>query len=307
MQKSALIRQTKWKHGRNYKRRNRLDNGKIVHGSPILALAQPRSFDYYFFADLDSSNTTALGKRCHAFGADMSKIQIFAGDANQVVDEVCDYIHQVDKKFICNVGQSLNLAFLDPEGLELHRETVVRLASYRTDMIIYYPQMGITRDAEISPEAIDRFFGDKQSSQIYLQYKQGEERFLHRALLELNPFLEWPENVWMGVSVENSDYIYRIDLLRQTGAVIKFISAEPLLGPLPNLNLEGIHWVIVGGESGPHARPIWAEWVREIRDQCVHAAVPFFFKQWGGTRKKQTGRLLDNLLWDELPRKVAAA
>jgi protein gp37 len=96
-------------------------------------------------------------------------------------------------------------------------------------------------------------------------------------MLELDSHLEWPENVWMGVSVENSDYTYRIDLLRQTGAVIKFISAEPLLGPLPNLNLEGIHWVIVGGESGPHARPIRAEWVREIRDQCVRAAIPFFF------------------------------
>ena len=164
--------------------RNRLDNGKIVHGSPLLALAQPRSFDHYFFADLDSSNTAALEQRCHAFGADMSKIQIFTGDANQVVDKVCNYIHRVDKKFIPNVWQSLNLAFLDPQGLELHWETVAKLASYRTDMIIYYPQMGITRDAETSPEAIDRFFGDTQWRQIYSQHKRGEERFLHRALLD---------------------------------------------------------------------------------------------------------------------------
>jgi len=120
-------------------------------------------------------------------------------------------------------------------------------------------------------------------------------------LLELDPYLEWSENVWMGVSVENSDYTYRIDLLRQTGSAIKFISAEPLVGPLHGLNLKGIHWVIVGGESGPHARPIRAEWVREIRDQCLQADVPFFFKQWGGT-KKQAGRLLDGRLWNEFPR-----
>ena len=164
--------------------RNQLDNGKIVHGSPILALAQPHSFKRYFFADLDSSNTAALKKRCRAFGADMSKIQIFTGDANQVVDRICDYIRRVDKKFIPNVGQSLNLAFLDPEGLELHWDTVAKLASYRTDMIIYYPQMGIARDAETAPEAIDRYFGDKHWRQIYSQHKRGEERFLHRALLD---------------------------------------------------------------------------------------------------------------------------
>lgn len=107
-------------------------------------------------------------------------------------------------------------------------------------------------------------------------------------LLELNPLLEWPENVWMGVSVENQDYTFRIDYLRQTYAKIKFLSLEPLLGPIPSLNLEGIDWVIVAGESGPHARPIRAEWVREIRDQCLTSQVPFFFKQWGGpTRKSQ--------------------
>lgn len=126
-------------------------------------------------------------------------------------------------------------------------------------------------------------------------------------LLELDSLLAWPPNVWMGVSVENADYAYRIDLLRQTRAAIKFLSCEPLLGPLPNMNLNGIHWVIVGGESGPHARPMEQEWVRGIRDQCLKAGVPFFFKQWGGTRKKKTGRLLDNRIWDELPRQLAAA
>jgi protein gp37 len=126
-------------------------------------------------------------------------------------------------------------------------------------------------------------------------------------LLELDPYIEWPANVWMGVSVENANYACRIDLLRQTRAVIKFLSLEPLLGPLSNLNLNGIHWVIVGGESGPRARPIQVEWVREIRDHCLQAKVPFFFKQWGGTFKKKTGRLLDDRTWDDLPRELTFA
>ena len=111
-------------------------------------------------------------------------------------------------------------------------------------------------------------------------------------LLEIDPQIDWPSNVWMGVSVENQDYTYRIDLLRQTHAKIKFLSLEPLLGPLPRLNLKGINWVIVGGESGPGARPLLEEWVIDIRDQCKAKRVPFFFKQWGGVQKKRAGRLL---------------
>jgi protein gp37 len=120
-------------------------------------------------------------------------------------------------------------------------------------------------------------------------------------LLELSQALEWPKNVWMGVSVENADYAYRIQHLRSTGASVKFISLEPLLGPLPNLDLFGIDWVIVGGESGPKSRLIDKSWVTDIRDQCQQAAVPFFFKQWGGVRKKKMGRLLDGRTWSEVP------
>ncbi len=120
-------------------------------------------------------------------------------------------------------------------------------------------------------------------------------------LRALDADIDWPENVWMGVSVENRDYVERIDHLRQTGARVKFLSLEPLLGPLPGLNLDGIDWVIVGGESGPGARPIAEAWVVEIRDQCLAAAVPFFFKQWGGVRKKQTGRVLQGQTWDQMP------
>jgi protein gp37 len=119
--------------------------------------------------------------------------------------------------------------------------------------------------------------------------------------------LQWPNNVWMGVSVESEEYTHRIDYLRGTPAFIKFLSLEPLLGPLHNLNLTGIDWAIAGGESGPAARPMDAEWVRSIRDQCVAAGVAFHFKQWGGVQKKQTGRTLDGRTWDELPRAKAAA
>jgi protein gp37 len=118
--------------------------------------------------------------------------------------------------------------------------------------------------------------------------------------------LPWRENVWMGTSVEDLRVISRIDHLRLADAATRFLSLEPLLGPLPNLDLTGIHWVIVGGESGPKARPIDAEWVIDIRDQCLEAGVPFFFKQWGGRNKKKTGRILEGRTWDEFPETIVA-
>lgn len=118
---------------------------------------------------------------------------------------------------------------------------------------------------------------------------------------ELSPHLPWPKHIWLGVSVENADYAYRIDHLRRTSAAVKFLSLEPLLGPLDDLDLSGIDWAIAGGESGPGARPMPIEWVRSIRDQCVTANVAFHFKQWGGVNKKRTGRVLDGKTWDEQP------
>lgn len=120
-------------------------------------------------------------------------------------------------------------------------------------------------------------------------------------LLELSAELPWAPNIWMGVTVENSDYTFRIEHLRKTEAYLKFLSIEPLLGPIPHLNLDGIDWVIVGGESGPGARPMEPKWVLDICDQCHKSGVPFFFKQWGGTRKKKAGRLLEGRTWDETP------
>jgi protein gp37 len=112
---------------------------------------------------------------------------------------------------------------------------------------------------------------------------------------------KWPQNIWMGVSVENSDYTFRIDYLRETGAAVKFLSLEPLLGPLDNLNLSGIDWVIAGGESGPNARPMDLSWAREIRDQCLESKIPFLFKQVGGRDSKKGGRILDGVEWNQMP------
>lgn len=121
-------------------------------------------------------------------------------------------------------------------------------------------------------------------------------------LASLGANLDWPTNVWAGVSVENAAVLDRVAHLRSVeGPAVKFLSIEPLLGPLENLELDGIDWVIVGGESGPGARPMDIEWVRPIRDACVAEDVPFFFKQWGGTNRKLTGRVLDDELWSESP------
>ena len=120
-------------------------------------------------------------------------------------------------------------------------------------------------------------------------------------LAELSSSLEWSPNIWMGVSVENQKYVHRIDDLRRTDAKVKFLSLEPLLGALKNLDLQKIDWVIVGGESGYGARPIQEDWVIDIRNQCSEADVAFFFKQWGGVNKKKTGRLLEGNIYNEMP------
>lgn len=116
--------------------------------------------------------------------------------------------------------------------------------------------------------------------------------------------LEWPANLWVGVSVEDAKRLPRIDHLRRVPAAVRFLSCEPLLGSLAGIDLEGIGWVITGGESGPNARPLDAKWVREIRDACQSACIPFFHKQWGGRTPKQNGRALDGVVWDEMPRRA---
>jgi protein gp37 len=125
-------------------------------------------------------------------------------------------------------------------------------------------------------------------------------------LRKIANLLDWPPNLWMGVSVENSDALYRVADLRAVPAAVRFLSCEPLLGPLTGLDLDRIGWVIAGGESGPHCRPAKPAWIAELRDHCVSDGVPFFFKQWGGRTPKAGGRELDGRVWDELPILTAA-
>lgn len=141
--------------------------------------------------------------------------------------------------------------------------------------------------------------------QVAAETPQHEYQILtkrSKRLAQIAERLDWPSNVWIGVSVENQSYAFRVDHLRNvTAAAVRFLSIEPLLGPIEDLDLDGIDWVIVGGESGPNSRPIEPEWVRTIRDQCVDEGVPFFFKQWGGRTPKAGGRSLDDRVWDEMP------
>jgi len=139
----------------------------------------------------------------------------------------------------------------------------------------------------------------KASHHIFQVLTKRSER-----LQVLNSLIDWPPNVWMGVSIENKDYLYRIDELKKTNARIKFVSFEPLLGFIPGLkkNLSGLDWVIVGGESGPGARPMKKEWILPIRDECIRQEISFFFKQWGGVNKKKRGRLLGGITWGQFPK-----
>lgn len=123
----------------------------------------------------------------------------------------------------------------------------------------------------------------------------------HERVAELAPDLPWPGNVWMGVSIENRRWVRRADCLRRVPAAVRFVSAEPLLGPLDELDLAGIDWLIAGGESGPRHRPVRPEWIRDLRDKCQAAGVPFFFKQWGGRTSKAGGRVLDERVWSDMP------
>ena len=182
--------------------------------------------------------------------------------------------------------------------LALHEDKLEQPLDWRKPGIIFVNSMSDLFHQDVPLSFIHKVF-DVMRCASWHTFQVLTKR--SRRLLELNPEIDWPSNVWMGVSVENQDYAFRIEHLRQTDAQIKFLSLEPLLGPLPGLNLSGIDWVIVGGESGPGARPMAEEWVVDIRDQCRVARVPFFFKQWGGVRRKQAGRVLRGCTWNQIP------
>jgi protein gp37 len=183
-------------------------------------------------------------------------------------------------------------------ALTLHERMLEQPLRWKKPQRIFVNSMSDLFHQDVPFEFIARVFGVMERC-FWHQFKILTKRA--ERLEEESPRLPWPDNVWQGVSVENADYAYRIDHLRKTGAKTRFLSIEPLLGPIANLDLAGIDWVIVGGESGPGARPMAKEWVDELLAQCEHAGVPMFFKQWGGVNKKKTGRLLNGKTYDELP------
>jgi len=183
--------------------------------------------------------------------------------------------------------------------LTLHPKALEIPISWKKPRVIFVNSMSDLFHKNVPLAFIKEIFAVMQSTpqhQFQILTKRAER------LVELDEHLQWGDNIWMGVSVESSEYVSRIDHLKRTSARIKFLSLEPLLGPLPHLDLEGIDWVIVGGESGPYSRPMRPQWVRQIRAQCVAAKVPFFFKQWGGVFKSRPGRTLDGKTWDQMPK-----
>jgi protein gp37 len=189
-------------------------------------------------------------------------------------------------------------------SVTLQPDTLTLPLRWRTPRLIFVNSMSDLFHEEIPTEYIQRVFATMQEASWHsfqVLTKRAER------LAELAPQLPWPTNVWMGVSVESADYTWRIRVLQRVPAAVRFLSVEPLLGPIQKLPLAGIRWVIVGGESGPGARPMKATWVRSIRDQCGAQHVPFFFKQWGGVLKKRHGRELDGRTWNELPMRTPPA
>ena len=188
--------------------------------------------------------------------------------------------------------------------LRLVPDALALPARWRTGRLVFVNSMSDLFHDDVPPEFIRRVFRvmrENPQHQFQVLTKRSER------LATISSSLDIPPNAWMGVSVENSEYVWRIADLRAVKARIRFISVEPLLGQIDRLPLSGIHWVIVGGESGHGARAMAPKWVRSIRDQCRRAHVPFFFKQWGGVQKSRNGRELDGRTWDEMPASIPAA
>lgn len=182
--------------------------------------------------------------------------------------------------------------------LTLHPQALNAPLEWRKPQMVFVNSMSDLFHEEVPLKFIQKVFEVMRKTskhQFQILTKRAER------LEKINKQLNWPDNVWMGVSVENEDYLFRVSHLIKTSAKTKFLSLEPLLGPISKLDLKGIDWVIVGGESGPGARPMKKEWVLEIREICQLRGVPFFFKQWGGFNKKKNGRTLEGKIWNEMP------
>lgn len=183
-------------------------------------------------------------------------------------------------------------------GVALHPDTLEMPYRWKRPRLVFVNSMSDLFHARVPLEFVRDIFRVMEETPRHT-YQILTKR-AHR-LARIAPELNWPANVWMGVSVESDSHFERIKHLRKVPAAVRFLSCEPLLGPLPNIPLEGIDWVIAGGESGAHARPVNPVWVQDLRDACVNSRTPFFFKQWGGARPRSGGRHLEGRTWDELP------
>lgn len=186
-------------------------------------------------------------------------------------------------------------------GVTVHEDTLTAPLRWREPRIVFVNSMSDLFHARVPAEFVARVFAIMAATPQHT-YQVLTKRATR--LRRLAPDLPWPSNVWMGVSVENLDVANRVDELRRVPAAVRFLSCEPLLGPLHDIDLDGIGWVIAGGESGPGARPMQPQWPAQLRDVCQAAGVPYFFKQWGGPTPKAGGRLLAGRTWDEMPEQV---
>lgn len=189
-------------------------------------------------------------------------------------------------------------------SVTLHPETVALPLAWKKPAVVFVNSMSDLFHRSVPASFIEAVFdtmnrASRHTFQLLTKRPARAARLAGR--------LTWTPNIWLGASIESERWIGRLEFLRQTGARTKFLSLEPLLGPLPGLDLDGVDWVIVGGESGPGARPMEPNWARSIRDKCLSGGTPFFFKQWGGVFKKRAGRTLDGRTWDEMPPLSAAA
>ncbi len=182
--------------------------------------------------------------------------------------------------------------------LTVHEDTLIIPYGWRAPRVIFVNSMSDLFHPDVPIDFIQRVFrvAEETPQHTYQVLTKRSKR-----LAQVSTQLSWPANLWMGVSIESDRYRFRIDHLRTVDSAVRFVSAEPLLGPLPSLDLSGIDWLIAGGESGANARPMDEEWVRDLRSQCNAAGVAFFFKQWGGRTPKAGGRQLDGRFWSEMP------
>lgn len=183
-------------------------------------------------------------------------------------------------------------------GVSIHPQSLDEPRRWRSPRVVFVNSMADLFHAKVPLSFVRDVF------EVIAETPQHTYQILTKRSLRLQRVadrLDWPDNLWMGVSVENSLVLERVDHLRSVPAAVRFLSCEPLLGPLDGIDLDKIGWVIAGGESGPHHRTMDVNWARGIRDECREAGIPFFFKQWGGRTPKTLGRLLDGELWDEMP------